>query len=85
MLHVLAVEDGVLAHRRGSARVGLVAVSIVRLWVSFDSQDLTTAQTREAFIEAIRTAITTAQYQGRLDRAVAEQLRYALVQREPPT
>jgi len=56
-------------------------VSIVRLWIAFDTTGLTPPQTRDAFIEAIRTAVTTAECQGRVDRAVADQLRYALLQR----
>lgn len=56
-------------------------MSIVRLWITFDTRDLTPAQTRAAFVEAIRTAIVTAQQQGRVEHAIAQQLRYALERR----
>lgn len=56
---------------------------IVRLWVAFDTHNLTPQQTREAFIQAMRDAIASAQYQGRLERPIAEQLRYALVRAQP--
>jgi hypothetical protein len=58
-------------------------MSLVRLWVTLDTKNLTPAQTREAFIQAVRDAVTTAQFQGRVDRTIADQLRYALTQREP--
>jgi hypothetical protein len=56
-------------------------MTTVRLWIAFTTDGLTPRQTREAFIEAIRNAIVTAQAQGRLERAVGEQLRLALQQR----
>jgi hypothetical protein len=58
-------------------------MTTVRLWIAFTTDGLTPKQTREAFVEAIRDAITTAQSQGRIERATAEQLRYALTQRVP--
>ena len=58
---------------------------IVRLWVAFDTKNLTPSQTRDVFIQAVRDAVVTVEYQGRLQRPIAEQLRYALTrrQREP--
>jgi hypothetical protein len=58
-------------------------MSLVRLWVAFDTRNLTPAQTREAFIQAVRDAVTTAQSQGRVDRTIADQLRHALTHYEP--
>jgi hypothetical protein len=58
-------------------------MTTVRLWIVFSTDGLTPEQTRAAFIESIRDAIVTAQSQGRLERAVADQLRYALAKREP--
>lgn len=58
-------------------------MSTVRLWVAFDTNSLTPAEVRQAFIEAVRDAVATAQSQGRLERPIADQLRYALTQRQP--
>lgn len=57
-------------------------MSVIRLWIVLDTRDLTPAQTRAEFIQAIRDAVTTAELQGRLEHVVAVQLRQALQRRE---